>query len=284
MNEDWFAQVGSHCSGLMSLNEAVSRILDTPLAVEAASPAGCYVALLPASSIENGDGSLYLQAEIVLETSNSLQLRNLLVEYGDATVPYGLRVFTATILDKIEFIGPQAELWKFVASFAFDQLYDFLDAVPLQLRTLSGYIAVGGKVQRQTFMTRTSAGRFLEARQIYAVDVGLETRSFVLSDCLFPVKVVASEFEAKTQFATKQLKQRLNSSWQIFDVGTNRWETELTYLCQDAGNYFFESNEIEYDRLIGKTTHKVSFEGGSWFRKRSDSTDFVRVYEKVTAR
>lgn len=280
--EDWYLSVGSTCSGPTAVNAAIATYLNKGLSLKAIPPAGNFAVQVAASELRDYIATNpYPYNSFTFDENKAATFRKILKNSTDK-VPFLFKVSNSFFLN---FVVPNIPL-NVAAGVLFEYFYQSVDAEPLALENLHGYIAAGGKLD-QTISIRKSqnGGRFMITQTSYIVAVGNETRMFVISACQFPVAVKVSEFQTTGPFNNKVVKPRPDGTWGVFDLTDNKWDsTILKYVGQQPDFYVFEADEVENNHVVGQTTHRLSVVGGPWSRKRSDSADFANLYLKIDAK
>jgi hypothetical protein len=280
--KDWYHDIGSTCSGNTALNDGLQTFFEKPLALKSVDAAhGFAVLLSPTQVDEIKSKSPYLYESIEIDLGKAKTLKDLFKSAAEENVPLffkaGVSVFSGFTIPNA-FAGA-------VSGLLFDYVYEHLGSFAVKMEGVSMLVADGGLLQKKLYYSPTSSGEFLISELNYAVTLGREFRGVALFACVFPISYQVTEFETEGQFNNKILRPVGAGEWKRWDIeGAKYDQSKLRYTYQDKDNYYFEEDEIEYDNVVGVTVHKVSFKGGPWQRKKSNSPDFLTSYAKVKAK
>lgn len=279
---DWYTEAGSHCSGYAPLVASVSTFFKKELSFISTSPpiGELAVSLRPADVRAFSAESPFIYERFDVSQDAAKSLRDVFKSSSDNRVPFFFKAANALL---IGYTIP-VTLLNAPVGFLFDDFYSRIDAQALAIENAAKFIAEGGVLEYQLFVKKAESGRFLLTQFVYSVPVGKEIRSFIISSCIYPVALQVTEFQTEGPYNNKVIKPIEANKWGVWDIEDNKWDsTDLRYLYQDMDNYFFESDEISDEIVVGRTIHKISTVGGGWQLKRSESPEFKGLYAKVAA-
>ncbi len=279
---DWYRDIGSHCSGHLPLVAGVQTFFAKRLSFISIAPGGnLAVTLAPAQIAEFSSRTPFVFEVVDLSGAQAVSLKKVFAASADQRVPLLFKVANAFL---INFTIP-ATLLNVGTGFAFDFLYSQVDSIPTSIENAGAFLAEGGKLEQQLSIKKSAQGRFVLSQAVYSVPVGKESRTFIISACIYPIAVQVSEFQTEGPFNNKIVKPRDGKNWGVWDIEDKKWDSRvLRYLSQDADSYLFESDEIENNNVVGKSIHRISLLGGVWQVKNSDWPQFKNLYLKVSAR
>ncbi|MEO8642456.1 hypothetical protein [Pseudomonas sp.] len=281
--KDWYQTVGSTCSGYTPLNDGLQTFFKINLPLKSLDgPAFGFAASLSPGEIESINAKQpYVFEGILIDPDKAVILKSLFTTASEEKVPVFFK-FGVSILSG--YAIPNSYLGA-TAGTLFDYIYASLDAFAAKMESAALLAADGGELQKRLIIGKNSLGGYLVSETSYSVRVGNEIREFVLFACVNPISYRVAEFETKGPYNNKILKQTSLGVWQRWDVTDSKWDqAKLKYSHQDNENYYFKEDEIEYDKVVGVTIHKISLTGGSWSRKKSDSPSFATLYAQVVAK
>ncbi|WP_064831796.1 hypothetical protein [Rhizobium phaseoli] len=165
-----------------------------------------------------------------------------------------------------------------LVSYTWDAVYAAAKAVlaiePVNVDAILPLLATGGEVTRDTVIQRSADNSLLaEIFWYYRVSVGSERRAVLLASCRMPVEV---KFEtALTHQDTNNKRIEFGgSTWAIYDIEDNKYDTPLHYKEQDKewmyadeldangvalNNYRISSKDIGGNGISWQT-----ISGGKW--------------------
>jgi len=264
---EWFTTEGASCSGNQILGDAIAAL--TGGGVQPAGTSPNLFLRLSASDLNSFSGphSEKISNVKTLDGTSSKNLRELFLSRAEKQqVPffatYGSGIFTALTLP-----GPIGT----AADIAFSYLFSKLDANAATIREAGLLIADGGEIyNRQTLLQRANdENLFIVASTEYRVHLGNELRSFVVLACVYPISVTVKEFETVAPLANPRfphiLKLQPDGKWREWDTEDQRFIFEpRKYLYQTGGFYYFESDSMQNDRVVGRNRERISILGGGW--------------------
>lgn len=111
---------------------------------------------------------------------------------------------------------------------------------------------------------------------VYEVAVGGEIRSFILSSCVFPVKLLYTKLTTTGDINNKAFTRLGNDRWRTFDIDGQKFEGS-------EWEEYDRDDEYVYFREVGFSDHqRVSVKGGKWQHQRQDGS-WGTLYATVLA-
>jgi len=280
--KDWYQSIGSTCSGNTSLNDGLQTFFSKPLPLKSVDTAhGFSVQLTPDQVADIKSKTPYLYEQVDIDQGKAKSLKSIVDSAAQQKVP----LFFKLVMNVYQgYTIPNAFVGS-VSGALFDYVYEKQEAFATQMDKVAQLVADGGSLQRKLYAASNYLGDFLVSETSYSISLGKEGRTAVLFACVLPISYQVSQFETQGPYNNKILKPKGSGVWQRWDIEDNKWDAStLKYSYQDKDNYYFEEEEIEYDKVVGITMHRVSLKGGPWQRKKSNAVDYVTSYAKVIAK
>lgn len=142
-----------------------------------------------------------------------------------------------------------------------------INAASASIRDVGLFMAEGGRIYRRVSILRRESDRnfFALVSSEYTVSLGAESRTFVVFGCIYPIKILVSEFETKSPYNNKILKQIAPSLWRTWDLEDKRFSGDVyRYIKQESDYYLFERDAIVNNTVVGQDLYKISVTGGEW--------------------
>jgi hypothetical protein len=216
----------------------------------------------------------------ILSAEQAANFRARFEAVADATVPAVITA-GAALIGNIVIPGPLANT---TAGWLFDQILSLAGVRSMVAREVAILTAEGGIVSQRGYVLRRAEERYLGISVEYNISLGNETRAFILYCCAFPIAVKVSRFVTQSPFNNKTVSPLDNDKWGIFDQESNGWDDRnIRYSHQDTSSYYFLQDEYENNQVVGQTTLRLSFSGGTWSRQYSDSSNYAVIYPSIIA-
>ena len=258
---EWFETEPVACSGLDSVKAALDAILPPDLTIFQGAGVGMSYVTITAPVLHRATDQISrpttisaaqaTDIEAALKSASDAAEVPLLVKIG-TSVATGLRLPART---------------GTLAGLLFGIFYDEINAEPTRVRAAAAFIAEGGEIYHRSAMMRReiNSALFLSYTTEYRVSVGKETRTFILSGCLYAAKLSSDQFHTISQFNNKLVKRVHGNMWRLWDVEDQKFEGEpWTYLKQADGFFWFDRNSMENGIPVGKDSIRLSMFGGAW--------------------
>ncbi|MBP5090126.1 hypothetical protein HUS91_32170, partial [Pseudomonas chlororaphis] len=271
--KDWYQSIGSTCSGYTPLNDGLQTYFSKPLPLKPVDAAhGFAVQLTPDQVADIKSKTPYLYEQIDIDPAKAKSLKSIVDSASQQKVPLLFKLIMNVYQG---YVIPNAFAGA-TSGALFDYVYEKQEAFATQMDKVAQLVADGGSLQKRLYAASNGLGDFLVSETAYSIALGKEGRTAVLFACVLPISYQVSQFETQGPYNNKILKPKGGGVWQRWDIEDSKWDAStLRYAYQDKDNYFFEEDEIEYDKVVGITTHKISLKGGAWQRKKSSAPDYV---------
>lgn len=260
---EWYESEGASCSGYQPLGDAISAITGGGLQINSAGGPGNFFASITATELNSFASPN--QEKILntkqLDSSTAQSLRNLFATAAEnvkvpSFVTYGSALATGLLLPPK--LGTATGL-------GISYLLSLKDAFAADIHDVGLFIAAGGEVyKRETLLRRqTDQNEFVSSSTEYQVMVGNEKRAFVIQNCIYPLKITVSEFDTTGQFNNKIIKPVGGNNWKQWDIDDKKFDSWVyTYIYQTGGYYYFESDEVQNNVVVGKNLYRIGLFGG----------------------
>ena len=277
-NQEWFENEYSNCSGLVPIASAMATIAPSSLVVHTGGGVGKHYITIPVATYGAFRKGAILEKEIdtkVLSKDEAASFRQVLLSQADSgSVPMWLASGADIMLG---YALPGG--WGTGGGLLFSYFVDSINAISVSLKEASRFVAEGGQIYRKITLKKRADGRyFLLQTSSYKVQVGKESRVFSFYACLYPTRVVATEFRtmAGKGMNDKIVKPGVGNKWKVWDVDDNKWDNyEFTYISQDADFFNFEKPDHSKQR--------ISIIGGPWQFKRPNEDSYGTYYNPTSA-
>ena len=277
-DQEWFENEYSNCSGLVPIAAAIATIAPSSLVVDTGVGVGKHYITIPAATYGAFRKGANLEKEIdakVLSKDEAASFRRVLVSQAESGhVPMWLASGSDIILG-LALPG----VWGAGGGLLFSYFVDSVNAISVSLKEASRFVAEGGQIYRKIALKKREDGKhFLATTTNYKVQVGKESRVFSFYACLYPTRVVVTEFRTKAGkgMNDKIVKPGVGNKWRVWDVDDNKWDNyELTYINQDADFFNFEKPDHHKQR--------ISIIGGPWQHKGQNDASYATYYNPTSA-
>jgi hypothetical protein len=280
--QEWFMQEDTDCSGLLGLQMFAATFTGSTVTLHEGSGVGKYYLSVPAAGLSAGIGVDRISNDRELDQSHAASLKAEYLKAADnldvpVWVTKGASIITGEIL---------TPTGAAVAGKIFEFFFNQIGAAKVTFRDAAMLIADGGHIYLRSNITKRADNNLLQVDNYeYRVALGNESRSIGMRGCIYPLQVIVSKFLTKADTNNKILKPIGANNWQVWDVTDNSPEGETwTYDHQAGGYYYFTSDALQDNVVVGKDQLRVSYIGGPWEEKDfGHDQDFVSLYEKVDA-
>lgn len=202
---------------------------------------------------------------VPLTTAKATTLRQILTtKQENASVPYLVEAALTGIPGY--FVSWSGGL---VLDAVFSRLFADLNEISVTARVVRELVAPGGTLSNLVTTGVRDDGEYLIYSYLYTVQVGDETRRYMLSSCAYAVKLLFQNIETIAPLNNKRLIPSGESTWRVFDVQDSKF---------DPGNWMEVRRDKEYIYLENRSPSglvrqwRVSMRGGKWQSQREDGT------------
>jgi hypothetical protein len=261
--DEWYETEGANCSGDVTLAAAISAITGGGLPLQSGKGPGNFYSTISASDLNSfaAPNTEKIQSIQSLDGTRSKSLRAVFLSAAnDAKVPVsvttGTNLITGLLLPPVLGTG---------SGLIFGYLYSKIDAASTNVHDAGVIIAAGGEVYKRTALLRRTQddNPFVVSSTEYRVSVGTEQRSFAVQACVYPLAIAVNEFDTTGQFNNKIIKPAGGGIWKQWDIDDKKYDSAAyTYIYQKGGFYYFDQDQIENDRVVGKNLYRISLFGG----------------------
>jgi hypothetical protein len=266
----WYEQTSFACSDPLNLTAALTQSSWFTKTVNLKSVAinqGLIYAIVSKSDFARYSSAVdhsESMEEIALSPQRADSMRQILkISQQNAKVPLLAAAVTA--------IPSYFTTWTggVVLDQVFGLIFSNLDEISVAADTLRNFVASGGILKSVVTAGTKDNSEYLVYSYVYTVNVGNESRTFLLSSCVYAAKLTFKEIDTVGTLNNKHLVSLGGDMWRVFDVDEGKFDPgDWVETYRDREFIYLENSSS--GNIIDKW--RVSVHGGKWQVQLQDGT------------